>query len=32
MTPTEQHIAEALLGLFCILSVSLVSFAILVMP
>ena len=26
MTPTEQHIAEALLGLFCILSVSLVSY------
>lgn len=26
MTPTEQHIAEALLGLFCILSVSLVGY------
>jgi hypothetical protein len=31
MTPTEQHIAEALLGLFCILSVSLVGY-VMVMP
>lgn len=31
MTTTEQHIAEALLGLFCILSVSLVGFVV-VMP
>lgn len=31
MTPTEQLFAEALLGLFCILSVSLVSYVV-VMP